>query len=104
MDSGGKQAFQTMFALRFNRCYCPAELRKTNMRKRNKSRLRTEPERGTVIAAAKNQGYQLPLHLWQDLVDEVSRRKRLGLPLATQNAIAVASISDWLERNKGMEG
>ena len=73
------------------------------MKRVRKSRLRKEPERGTLIAAAKHQGYQLPIPLWQDLVDEVSRRKRLGMELATQNAIAVASITEWLERNKGAE-
>lgn len=49
----------------------------------------------------KNQGYQLPLHLWQDLHEEAGRRKRLGLPLATQNAIACAALVSWLEENKG---
>jgi uncharacterized protein (DUF934 family) len=49
----------------------------------------------------KNQGYQLPLELWMELVEESSRRKRLGLPLPTQNAIAVEAIGDWLSKNKG---
>ena len=49
----------------------------------------------------KNQGYQLPLHLWQDLHEEAGRRKRLGLPLATQNAIACAALVSWLDENKG---
>ncbi|HBE66685.1 MAG TPA: hypothetical protein DDW52_00920 [Planctomycetaceae bacterium] len=65
------------------------------------SSLRAAPEPGTQIAAAKNQGYQIPLPLWQDLVEEATRRKRLGLPFASQNAIAVAGISAWLEKNKG---
>lgn len=63
--------------------------------------LRSQPEQGTRFAAAKNQGYQIPLPLWQDLVDEVARRKRLGLSHASQNSIAVAGITDWLLRNKG---
>lgn len=63
-------------------------------------RLRSTPDSGTQITAMKNQGYQLPLHLWQDLVDEVARRKKLGLPYASQNAIAVAGIAAWLEQNK----
>lgn len=63
--------------------------------------LRAAPEPGTQIAPAKNQGYQIPLPLWQDLVEEATRRKQLGLPFATQNAIAVAGISAWLEKNKG---
>lgn len=63
--------------------------------------LRAAPAPGTQIAAVKNQGYQIPLHLWQDLVEEASRRKQLGLPCASQNAIAVAGISAWLEKHKG---
>lgn len=63
--------------------------------------LRISPDTGTRIEPTKNQGYQLPLALWQDLVDEVTRRKKLGLPMASQNAIAVAGITDWLERNRG---
>ena len=63
--------------------------------------LRAVPEPGTQIEAVKNQGYQIPLYLWQDLVEEASRRKQLGLPCATQNAIAVAGISAWLEKHKG---
>lgn len=65
--------------------------------------LRAVPEPGTQIAAAKNQGYQIPLPLWQQLVEEATRRKRLGLPFASQNAIAVAGITEWLERYKGGE-
>ena len=65
-----------------------------------KPRLREAPDQGTRISPVKNQGYQLPLHLWQDLVDEVARRKKLGLPLASQNAIAVAGITAWLEKYK----
>ena len=49
----------------------------------------------------KNQGYQLPLHLWQELHEEAGRRKRLGLPLGTQNAIACAALASWLNENKG---
>ena len=63
--------------------------------------LRLAPEPGTQFSAVKNQGYQIPLQLWQDLVEESSRRKQLGLPLASQNAIAVAGITDWLEKHKG---
>ncbi len=63
--------------------------------------LRAAPEPGTQIAAAKNQGYQIPLPLWQDLVEEATRRKRLGLSFASQNAIAVAGISEWLQKYKG---
>lgn len=65
--------------------------------------LRADPEPGTRIAAAKNQGYQIPLPLWQDLVEEANRRKRLGMDFASQNAIAVAGISEWLLRYKGGE-
>jgi hypothetical protein len=64
--------------------------------------LRTAPELGTQLIPHKNQGYQLPLHLWQDLVDEAARRRKLGLSHASQNAIAVAAITAWLESNKGM--
>lgn len=67
------------------------------------STLRSAPEPGTQIAAAKNQGYQIPLPLWQDLVEEATRRKRLGMPYASQNAIAVAGISEWLQKHKGGE-
>ena len=63
--------------------------------------LRATPSPGTQIAAVKNQGYQIPLPLWQDLVEEAARRKQLGLPCASQNAIAVASISAWLAKHKG---
>lgn len=65
--------------------------------------LRQVPDVGTRIAATKNQGYQLPLELWQDLVDEVARRRKLGLPFASQNAIAVAGISEWLEQHRGRD-
>lgn len=79
----------------------------TNMTQRRNTKtsepsLRAIPEPGTRIAAAKNQGYQIPLPLWQDLVEEASRRKQLGLPFASQNAIAVAGISAWLEKHKGV--
>lgn len=67
-----------------------------------KQALRSVPEQGTRFAPAKNQGYQIPLPLWQDLVDEVARRKRLGLSYASQNAIAVVGIQEWLLRNKGV--
>jgi hypothetical protein len=67
------------------------------------SSLRSEPEAGTRIIANKHQSYQLPLYLWQELVDESSRRKRLGLSHPSQNAIAIAAITDWLEANKGGE-
>lgn len=66
-----------------------------------RQRLRSAPDDGTRIAPAKNQGYTLPLPLWQDLVEEATRRKKLGLPMASQNAIAVAGIAEWLERHKG---
>lgn len=75
-------------------------MEKRRSAKSMKPRLRAAPDQGTRINAVKNQGYQLPLHLWQDLVDEVARRKKLGLPLASQNAIAVAGITEWLEKNK----
>ncbi len=75
-------------------------MEKRRARRTLPSRLRSAPDQGTRIDAMKNQGYQLPLHLWQDLVDEVARRKKLGLPYASQNAIAVAGIADWLEKNK----
>ena len=65
--------------------------------------LRMQPDAGTQIQATKNQGYQLPLALWQDLIDETARRKKLGLPRATQNSIAIAAITEWLEQNKGAE-
>jgi hypothetical protein len=78
----------------------------SNMARRQKEQilrheLRSQPEQGTRFSPAKNQGYQIPLPLWQDLVDEVARRKRLGLSHASQNAIAVAGITDWLLRHKG---
>ena len=57
----------------------------------------------THFEAKKNQGYQLPIWLWQELHAEAGRRKRLGLPLGTQNAIACAALRDWLEANKGGE-
>jgi len=65
------------------------------------SELRLTPDVGTRIVPSKNQGYTIPLPLWQDLVEEATRRKKLGLPNASQNAIAVAGISEWLTRNKG---
>lgn len=70
---------------------------------KSESMLRAAPEPGTQIAAAKNQGYQIPLPLWQDLVEEATRRKRLGLSFPSQNAIAVAGISEWLQKHKGGE-
>lgn len=75
-------------------------MEKGRTRRRAARTLRSTPDQGTQITAVKNQGYQVPLHLWQDLVDEVARRKKLGLPFASQNAIAVAGITEWLERNK----
>ena len=63
----------------------------------------TETMAGTRFEAKKNQGYQLPLRLWQELHEEAGRRKRLGLRLGTQNAIACAALRDWLEENKGGE-
>ena len=74
---------------------------KTRNRGRKQEKLRTALAAGTVIEPAKNQGYQIPLSLWQELVDEAARRRKLGLPLASQNAIAVAGITEWLNRNKG---
>ena len=62
---------------------------------------RQEPTTAMGHLPTKNQGYQLPLELWMELVEESSRRKRLGLPLPTQNAIAVEAIGDWLSKNKG---
>jgi hypothetical protein len=67
------------------------------------TQLRREPEAGTRIVANKHQSYQLPIYLWQELVDESSRRKRLGLSHPSQNAIAIAAITQWLEANKGGE-
>ncbi|MCA9139390.1 MAG: hypothetical protein KDB00_21595 [Planctomycetales bacterium] len=60
-------------------------------------------ELGTRFRPVKNQGYQLPLELWQDLSEEAGRRKRLGLNFDSQNSIAVAAISAWLESHKGGE-
>ena len=74
---------------------------KRTQRLKTETALRADPEPGTRIAAAKNQGYQIPLPLWQDLVEEANRRKRLGMDFASQNAIAVAGISEWLQRYKG---
>ena len=51
----------------------------------------------------KNQGYQLPLRLWQALHEEAGRRKRYGLPLATQNAIACEALDVWLSQHKGRD-
>lgn len=65
------------------------------------SELRAIPDEGTRIVPSKNQGYTIPLPLWQDLVEEATRRKKLGLNNASQNAIAVAGIAEWLARNKG---
>ncbi|TWU62352.1 hypothetical protein V7x_40810 [Crateriforma conspicua] len=67
------------------------------------SSLRESPDAGTRIVPSKNQGYTLPLPLWQDLVEEATRRKKLGLSNASQNAIAVAGISEWLARHKGAD-
>ena len=98
----------TMFDYHSVAWYCPGnhyvhssfEMEKRRSTRSPKPRLREVPDQGTRISAVKNQGYQLPLHLWQDLVDEVTRRKKLGLPFASQNAIAVAGITEWLEKNK----
>lgn len=78
------------------------------MRKQKKAKSTTQPLAGvpipgTQIEATKNQGYQLPLFLWQDLVQEVARRKMLGLKYSSQNAIAVVGITQWLEKNKGLD-
>lgn len=72
-------------------------------RRRNQKSLLSEAAAGTRIQATKNQGYQLPLPLWQELVSEVARRKALGLECASQNAVAVAAITKWLEENRGGE-
>ena len=77
--------------------------KKRNRRELARAQLRTEPEQGTRLQPTKNQGYQLPLFLWQELVEESTRRKRLGLPLGSQNAIAVQAITEWLKDNKGGE-
>ena len=65
--------------------------------------VRRFPRPGTKIPpyGHKNQGYQLPLPLWQDLKVEAARRKVLGLSFDSQQAIAVAALEDWLDRNKG---
>ncbi len=76
-------------------------LRKT--RKGQTTELRQSPDAGTRTIAAKNQSYSLPLPLWQDLVDEVARRRRMGLEHASQNSVAVAAITLWLEQHKGGE-
>lgn len=75
-------------------------MKASNRKERTTQALRTVPETGTQTIPQKHQGYQLPLHLWQDLVDEAVRRRKLGLPLASQNAIAIAAIAEWLEQNK----
>lgn len=72
------------------------------MARRQSSKQATpKPLAGSLHEAKKNQGYQLPLHLWQQLHEEAGRRKRLGLPLGTQNAIACQALSDWLKAHKG---
>ncbi len=65
--------------------------------------LKQSPMVGSHFEAKKNQGYQLPLHLWQELHEEAGRRKRLGLRLGTQNAIACQALTEWLRANKGGE-
>ena len=52
--------------------------------------VRRLPRPGTKIPpyGHKNQGYQLPLPLWQDLKVEAARRKVLGLSFDSQQAIA----------------
>ena len=67
------------------------------------SALRREIEVGTRVVASKNQGYTIPFWLYQELVDEATRRRRLGLPHSSQNAIAIAGITAWLEEHKGGE-
>ena len=67
------------------------------------SKLRADLDHGTRYRPVKNQGYQLPVALWQDLSEEAGRRRRLGLDFDSQNAIAVAAISAWLENHKGGE-
>jgi hypothetical protein len=65
--------------------------------------VRRLPQPGTKIPlyGHKNQGYQLPLPLWQDLKVEAARRKALGLSFDSQQAIAVAALEAWLVRHKG---
>lgn len=59
------------------------------------------PMAGSQFEPKKNQGYQIPLYLWQQLHEEAGRRKRLGLPLGSQNAIACAALAEWLKSNQG---
>lgn len=61
------------------------------------------PMAGSQFEAKKNQGYQIPLYLWQQLHEEAGRRKRLGLPLGSQNAIACAALAEWLQSNRGSQ-
>lgn len=71
-----------------------------NIKKQN---VRREAEAGTRILPTKNQGYTIPIYLYQELVSEASRRRRLGLSHGSQNAIAVAALTSWLEENKGLD-
>lgn len=66
-------------------------------------KIKREPEAGTRIQPTKNQGYTIPIYLYQELVSEASRRRRLGLSHGSQNSIAVAALTSWLEENKGGE-
>ena len=73
------------------------------MRRLGRKVLRRVPQPGTKINGygVKNQGYQLPLPLWQELKVEAARRKALGLAFDSQQAIAVEALEDWLARFKG---
>lgn len=64
-------------------------------------RRRLRPGTRIGLYSHKNQGYQLPLPLWQDLKVEATRRKALGLSFDSQQAIAVAALEDWLDENRG---
>ena len=74
-------------------------------RRTSRKEVRKTPQPGTkrngfgVI----NQGYQLPLPLWQQLKSEATRRKILGLENQSLQAIAVAAFEDWLMRNRGRD-
>lgn len=74
---------------------------KRNRKEHQERELRQAPDEGTRIGAAKNQSYALPLPLWQDLVEEVARRRKMGLTHASQNAVAIAGITEWLAKHKG---
>jgi len=73
------------------------------LKERNVRRRQATLRRGTKtpLSSHKNQGYQLPLPLWQELKVEAARRSALGLSFDSQQAIAIAALEDWLLENKG---